>query len=172
MDRFLEVIKDPFWWEKLQIIFLVTHRWAWHKRKATVSCPSIRVSQSLSDQISSSVVSDSLRPHESQHARPPCPSPTPRVHQDSHPSSQWCHPAISQSTTLPQVNSFLKGASLVAQWLRVCLPVQWTREDPTCCGEPKTMDNYWSLLKPRCLESVLSTRTSHLSEKPASCNGE
>ena len=42
----------------------------------------------LSDQISRSVVSDSLRPHESQHARPPCPSPTPRVHSDSCPSSQ------------------------------------------------------------------------------------
>ena len=41
-----------------------------------------------SDQISHSVVSDSLRPHESQHARPPCPSPTPGVHPDSRPSSQ------------------------------------------------------------------------------------
>ena len=50
-----------------------------------------------SDQISCSVVSDSLRPHESQHARPPCPSPTPGVHWDSRPSSQWCHPAISSS---------------------------------------------------------------------------
>ena len=48
-------------------------------------------------QFSHSVVSDSLRPHESQHARPPCPSPTPRVHSDSRPSSQWCHPAISSS---------------------------------------------------------------------------
>ena len=47
--------------------------------------------------ISHSVVSDSLRPHESQHTRPPCPSPTPGVHRDSHPSSQWCHPAISSS---------------------------------------------------------------------------
>ena len=44
-----------------------------------------------------SVVSDSLRPHESQHARPPCPSPTPRVHSNSRPSSRWCHPAISSS---------------------------------------------------------------------------
>ena len=43
------------------------------------------------------VVSDSLRPHESQHARPPCPSPTPGVHSDSRPSSQWCHPPISSS---------------------------------------------------------------------------
>ena len=50
-----------------------------------------------SDQISHSVVSNSLRPHESQHARPPCPSPTPGVHSDSCSSSQWCHPAISSS---------------------------------------------------------------------------
>ena len=48
-------------------------------------------------QFSHSVVSNSLRPHELQHARPPCPSPTPRVHPDSCPSSQWCHPAISSS---------------------------------------------------------------------------
>ena len=50
-----------------------------------------------SDQISRSVVFDSLQPHESQHARPPCPSPTPGVHSDSRPSSQWCHSAISYS---------------------------------------------------------------------------
>ena len=48
-------------------------------------------------QFSRSVVSNSLRPHESQHARPPCPSSTPRVHSDSSPLSQWCHPAISSS---------------------------------------------------------------------------
>ena len=46
-------------------------------------------------QFSHSVVSDSLQTHESQHTRPPCPSPTPGVHSDSRPSSQWCHPAIS-----------------------------------------------------------------------------
>ena len=46
-------------------------------------------------QFSRSVMSDSLWPHESQHARPPCSSPTPGVHSDSRPSSQWCHPAIS-----------------------------------------------------------------------------
>ena len=48
-------------------------------------------------QFSLSVVSDSLWPHELQHARPPCPSPTPRVYTNSRPSSQWCHPAISFS---------------------------------------------------------------------------
>ena len=42
-------------------------------------------------------MSDSLQPHESQHLRPPCPSPTPGVHSDSRPSSQWCHPAMSSS---------------------------------------------------------------------------
>ena len=48
-------------------------------------------------QFSRSVVSDSLRPHESQHARPPCPSPSPGVHPNSRPLSPWCHPAISSS---------------------------------------------------------------------------
>ena len=65
-------------------------------------------------QFSHSVVSDSLWPHESQHARPPCPSPTPRVHPDSRPSSQRCHPAISSSVipfsscpqSLPAAESF------------------------------------------------------------------
>ena len=48
-------------------------------------------------QFSPSVVSNSLRPHELQHARPPCPSSTPGVHSNSRPSSRWCHPAISSS---------------------------------------------------------------------------
>ena len=48
-------------------------------------------------QFSRSVMSDSLWPHESWHTRPPCPSPTPGVHSDSRPSSQWCHAAISSS---------------------------------------------------------------------------
>ena len=48
-------------------------------------------------QFSCSVVSGSLRPHEAQHTRPPCPSPTPRVYSNSYPSSQCCHPTISSS---------------------------------------------------------------------------
>ena len=51
----------------------------------------------VSVQFSCSVVSDSLWPYESQHARPPCPSPTPGVHSNSCASSQWCHPTISSS---------------------------------------------------------------------------
>ena len=52
---------------------------------------------SPSVQFSHSVRSDSLQPHESQHGRPPCPSPTPGVYSNSCPSSRWCHPAISSS---------------------------------------------------------------------------
>ena len=58
------------------------------------SCQHIQFS---SVQVSHSVVSDSLWPHESQHARPPCPLPTPGVYSNSCPSSRWCHPAISSS---------------------------------------------------------------------------
>ena len=71
------------------------------------------IQEDLSVQFSRSVVSNSLRPHESQHARPFCPSPTPRVHSDSRPSNQWCHPAISSSVpfsfcpqSLPASESF------------------------------------------------------------------
>ena len=48
-------------------------------------------------QFSCSVVSNSLRPHEPQHTRPPCPSPTPGVHPNPYPLSLWCHPTISSS---------------------------------------------------------------------------
>ena len=48
-------------------------------------------------QFSHSVVSDYLRPHELQHTRPPCPSPTPRVYWNSCPLSRWCHPTSSSS---------------------------------------------------------------------------
>ena len=55
------------------------------------------VFSSVSLQLSRSVTSDSLRPRESLHARPPCPSPTPRVYSNPCPSSRWCHPTISSS---------------------------------------------------------------------------
>ena len=54
----------------------------------------------LSVQFSCSVMSDSLWPHGLQHAKPPCPSPTPRVYSNSCPFSQWCHPTISSSVVL------------------------------------------------------------------------
>ena len=75
-------------------------------------------------QFSHSVMSDSLRPHESQHARPPCPSPTPGVHADSRPLSQWYHPAISSSVvpfssclqSLPSIRVFSNESTLYMRW--------------------------------------------------------
>ena len=96
-----------------------------------------------------SVMSDSLRPHESQHTRPPCPSPTPGVHSDSCPLSPWCHPAISSwvvpfsscPQSLPASESFpmsqlfawgvqSTGASVLASFLpkksQGWSPSEWT----------------------------------------------
>ena len=68
-------------------------------------------------QLCPSVRSDSLRPHESQHARPPSPSPTPGVHSNSCPSSRWCHPAISSSVvTFPSFHQSLPHQGLF-QWV-------------------------------------------------------
>ena len=105
--------------------------------------------QFSSVQFSCSVMSSSLRPHESQHSRPPCPSPTPRVHSDSRPSSQWCHVDISSSVvpfssctqSLPASESFpmsqlfawggqSSGVSALASVLPMNTqdwsPLQWT----------------------------------------------
>ena len=75
-------------------------------------------------QFSHSVLSDSLQPHELQHARPPCPSPTPRVHSNSCPPSRWCHPAISSSVipfsscsqSLPASESFPMSQLFAWSW--------------------------------------------------------
>ena len=70
-------------------------------------------------QFSRSIVSDSFRPHEPQHARPPCPSPAPRVHTNSCPLSRWCHPTISSSVILFSscLQSFSALGSFPMSWL-------------------------------------------------------
>ena len=105
--------------------------------------------QLSSVQFSRSVMSESLPPHELQHTRPPCPSPTPGVHSNSRPSSRWCHPAISSSVipfsscpqSLPASESFpmsqlfawggqSTGVSASASFLRKNTqdwsPLEWT----------------------------------------------
>ena len=70
-------------------------------------------------------MSDSLWPHELQHTRPPCPSPTPGVYLNSGPSSQWCHPAISSSVVpfsscppiSPSIRVFCNESTLRMRWL-------------------------------------------------------
>ena len=123
--------------------------------------------QFRSDQISHSVMSDYLRPHESQHTRPPCPSPTPGVHPDSRPSSQSCHPAISSSVvpfsscpqSLPASESFpvsqlftsggqSTGVSALASFLakntQGWSPLEWTG---------------WISLQSKVLSTVFSNTT-------------
>ena len=77
------------------------HSWnfsfCWKKLKDTIIIALPTNMGFSSVQFSHSVMSDSLWPHESQHDRPPCPSPTPGVHPNSCASSQWCHPVISSS---------------------------------------------------------------------------
>ena len=76
-------------------------------------------------QFSCSAVSDSLRPHEPQHPRPPCLSPIPRVYSNSCSSTQWCHPAISYSvvcfSSCPQIPPSIRAFSNESTLLMRCL---------------------------------------------------
>ena len=81
--------------------------------------------QFSSVQFSRSVASGSLRHHELQHARPPCPSPSPGVHSNSRPSSRWCHPAICRLLLLlprvpPSIRVFSNESTLRMRWPKYC----------------------------------------------------
>ena len=116
-------------------------------------------------QFSCSVLSNSLRPHELKHARPPCPSPTPGVHSDSQPSGQWCHSAISSlvvpfsscpqslpaSESFPMSQFFASGgqssgvsASVPPMNIQDWFPLGWTG---------------WISLQPKGLSRVFSNTT-------------
>ena len=94
---------------------------------------------SVSVQFSRSVLSDPLQPHGLQHARPPCPSPTPGVYSNPRPSSCWCHPAISSSVvpfssrlqSFPASGSFLSVCASVNSNL-LLLPYHWALLFPAC----------------------------------------
>ena len=102
--------------------------WTWKHKITSHSTPSSHSLEKLlhlfsSVQFSHSVVSDSLWPHESHHTRPPCLSPTPGVHLDSRPSSQWCQPAISSCHPLlllppipPSIRVFSNESTLRMRW--------------------------------------------------------
>ena len=136
-------------------------------------------------QFSHSVMSDPLWSDESQHSRPSCPSPTPWVHSDSHPSSQWCHPAISSSVvpfsscpqSLPASESFPKsqhftwgvqstGASALASFLQnglvgpPCKPKDLQESSPT--PQFKSINSsVLSLLHSPTLTSIHGHRKNH-----------
>ena len=79
----------------LWVNYWVTSMWLMFSRVYSILLNVKTLESSV--QFTCSVMSDSLRPHESQHARPPCPSSTPGAHSNSCPLSRWCHPAISSS---------------------------------------------------------------------------
>ena len=79
-------------------------------------------------QFSRSVVSDSLRPHELQHSRPPYPSPTPGVHSNWRPPSRWCHPAISSSV----IPSSSCPQSLPVSFLLFCIINRFAYPECSC----------------------------------------
>ena len=151
-------------WTFFGIAFL----WDWNENWCfPVLWPLLSFPNLYSVQFSRSVVSDSLRPHELQRTRPPCPSPTPGVHPNSHPLSQWRHPAISSSVipfssclqSLPASESFLMsqlfawggqstGVSALASFLpkntQGWSPSEWTG---------------WISLQPKGLSRVFSNTT-------------
>ena len=94
--------------------------WLWHSLSALRNSVILNfMPKHISVQFSHSVVSDSLWPHEPQHARPSCPSPTPRVYPNSCPLSQWCHPTISSSVVpfSSCLQSFPTSGSFQMSWL-------------------------------------------------------
>ena len=110
-------------------------------------------------QFSCSVVSDSLRPHESQHTRPPCPSPVPGVHSDSRPLKPWCHPAISSSVvpfsscpqSLPASESFP-----TSQLMEKYFGMRWPKKSQ---GGPPLEWTGWISLQSKGLSRVFSNTT-------------
>ena len=119
----------------------------WLGKSFSTSSTSPSSNKWRSVQCSRSVVSNSLRPHELQHARPPCPSPTPRVHPNPCPLCQWCHPTISslnkwQYQFINKLN-IGGGGGLVAQpCLTLASPWTVAPQAPLSMGFPR--QEYWS----------------------------
>ena len=116
-------------------------------------------------QFSHSVVSDSLLPHELQHARPPCPSPTPRVYPNSCPTSRWCHPAISSSVVpSPPAPNPSQHQSLF-QWVNssheVAKVLEFQLQHHSYQRTPRAdlLQNGWISLQSKGLSRVFSNTT-------------
>ena len=127
-------------------------------------------SMTSSVQFSRSVMSDSLWPHELQHTRPPCPSPTHGVHPNSCPLSRWCHPAVSYSVipfsscpqSLPASEFFSNESTLLIQWTKYwsfSFSIIPSKEHP---GLISFRMDWWDLL---AVQGTLKSLLQHHSSK-------
>ena len=124
----------------------------------------------ISVQFSCSVVSNSLRPNESQNSRPPSPSPTPGVHSDSSPLSQWCHPAISSSvvpfSSCPQslpASESSKESTLLMRW-----PKYWSFSFSIIPSkEIPGLISFWMDWLDLAVQGTLKSLLQHHSSKPS-----
>ena len=117
-------------------------------------------------QFSHLVVSESLWPHELQHARPPCSSPSPRVHSDSRPSSPWCHPAISSSVVPFSCPQFLPASEFFPMCQLSAWGGQSTRVSALVSFLPKKSQGWspsewtgWISLQSKGLSRIFSNTT-------------
>ena len=155
-----------FFFSFLNIFIIVDLLSLFHNSNSCVSSGTVAI---YSVQFSRSVMPNSLQPHELQHTRPHCPSPTPGVHSDSRPSSQWCHPAISSSVipfsscpqSLPAPRSFPMiqhftwgGQSTGVSALASFLPKSTQDWSPLQCTG-------WISLHSKRLSRVFSNTTLH-----------
>ena len=127
----------------------------------------ILLSQFSSIQFSRSVMSDSLQPHEPQHTRPPCPSPTPRVHPNPCPLSRWCHPMISSSVvpisshlqSFPESGSFQMSQFFTSGGQRIGVSGSASALPMNIQDWPPLGWTGWNSLQSRGLSRVFSNTT-------------
>ena len=119
-------------------------------------------------QFSCSVVSDSLRPHESQHARPPCPSPTPGVHPNSCPLSRWCHttvylilchPLLLLPPIPPSIRVFSNESTLHKRWPNIGVSASASVLPKNTQGGSPLEWTGWISLQSKGLSGVFSSNT-------------
>ena len=116
-------------------------RWKYRRSKMHFNAPNL-LNIIASVQFSHSVVSSSLRPHELQHARPPCPSPTPGLHSNSGPSSRWCiqpsHPLSSPSPPAPNPSQHQSPFQWVNSWHEVAKVLEFQLQHHSFQRTPRT----------------------------------
>ena len=146
-----------------------TKNWMKKKKEKKIWIPSVHFSHP--------VMSDSLWPHESQHARPPCPSPTLRVYSNSCPSSWWCHPAISSAVSpfspTPNPSQHQRLFQWVSSSNEVAKVLEFQLQHQSFQWTPRTDSFRMDWLDLLAVQGTLKTLLQHHSSKPSTlqCSG-